>query len=500
MTSSQLAQLRDRLGRWLRTAARGPQSLRGRLLAAVVVLSLSALIVVGAATYLALGSYLRNNLDKQLDRSAPSVTRLVVSQFGEFGGGPGPSTVDPDTAISVYDSAGTLVGSTKVASLPNVKVGHPLTQPRTVTGSDHHSYRAVSRQASIAGNVYTINYGLPESRVDNVLERLLLLEIAVSAGVVVLLVGVGLVLVKIGLRPLARMGETAGAIAGGDLSRRVETANDRTEVGRLGLSLNAMLAQIEDEIAHRTASEERLRRFIADASHELRTPLTSIRGYAELFRRGAASRPEDLSVAMRRIEAEAGRMGGLVEDMLLLARLDEGRPLDRTPVDLAELASDAGTDARAIAPDRSVDVTVEGTTTVQGDDARLRQVFSNLVRNVLAHTPAGTPFGVRVRGMKDVVTVDVWDRGPGLDEVARKHAFDRFWRADPSRQRENALSGSGLGLSIVSALTEAHGGTVDALKTPGGGATFRLTFPAAAPKPVALQPVPVGQVSDWSSE
>jgi two-component system OmpR family sensor kinase len=193
-------------------------------------------------------------------------------------------------------------------------------------------------------------------------------------------------------------------------------------------------------------------------------------------------------------------MGGLVEDLLVLARLDEGRPLDRAPVDLAALAADAGDDARAIAPDRDVEITVEGSSVVSGDDARLRQVLSNLVRNVLAHTPAATPFGIRVIGTRSTVTVDVWDRGPGLDDTDREQVFDRFWRADPSRQRENGLSGAGLGLSIVSALTEAHGGTVAALETPGGGATFRLTFPKDGPKPAALQPSSVDQVSERSSE
>jgi two-component system OmpR family sensor kinase len=422
--------------------------------------------------YFSLGSYLRGNLDKHLERTAPNAVSL-------YNGEGLPRSVDPDTALTIYTADGAFVASPGAARLPDLKVGQAFNVPRTVTGSNGRDYRVISLQAVNRGTgiQYTISVGLPTSRVDNVLDRLLLLEIAVSAGVVILLIGVGLVLVNVGLRPLARMGDTAGAIAAGDLTQRVDTANERTEVGRLGLSLNSMLTQIENEIAQRTASEERLRRFIADASHELRTPLTSIRGYAELFRRGAESRPEDLALAMRRIEAEAGRMGGLVEDLLLLARLDEGRPLDSARVDLATIAADAGADARTIAPDRRVEVTVEGPTVVVGDDARLRQVLSNLVRNVLAHTPPGTPFGIRVKGDTGCATVDVWDRGPGLSQDTAAHAFDRFWRADPSRQRDNALSGSGLGLSIVAALTEAHGGTVATFPTPGGGATFRITLP-----------------------
>jgi two-component system OmpR family sensor kinase len=465
---------------------RGPRSLRSRLLAAVVVLSLAALIAVGVAMYFSLGSYLRGNLDKQLERTAPNAVSL-------YNGDGLPRSVDPDTALTIYTADGVFVASPGAARLPNLKTGQPFNVPRTVTGSNGSDFRVISLQAvnPRTGIQYTISVGLPTSRVDNVLDRLLLLEIAVSAGVVILLIGVGLVLVKVGLRPLAKMGDTAEAIAAGDLSRRVETATERTEVGRLGLSLNSMLTQIEDEIAQRTASEDRLRRFIADASHELRTPLTSIRGYAELFRRGAQSRPEDLALAMRRIEAEAGRMGGLVEDLLLLARLDEGRPLDSARVDLATIAADAGADARTIAPDRAVEVTVEGPTVVVGDDARLRQVLSNLVRNVLAHTPPGTPFGIRVKGETGCATVDVWDRGPGLSQDMAEHAFDRFWRADPSRQRDNALSGSGLGLSIVAALTEAHGGTVATLPTPGGGATFRIALPIQTDDAAAVDVTPV---------
>lgn len=477
MIPSAAQRFRSRLRPALRSAARGPQSVRSRLLLASVVLSLAAVLAVGIATYFSLGSYLRNNLDKQLQRNAPDVLQAANTE--------NLSPFDRDTAITLYTASGDPYRQVTTTVLPWVAPNATGLRYHNVTASDGRAYRVVAVPVASRTAVLTLVYGLPQSQVDNVLHRLLLLEIAVSTGVVVLLVGVGLVLVKVGLRPLARIGDTAGAIAAGDLSRRVETTNARTEVGRLGISLNAMLTQIEDEIAQRTASEERLRRFIADASHELRTPLTSIRGYAELFRRGAATRPDDLALVMRRIEAEAGRMGGLVEDLLLLARLDEGRPLNRAPVDLADLAADAGADARVLDPDRSVEVTVEGQTVVNGDDSRLRQVLSNLVRNVLAHTPTGTPFGIRVRGDDENVTVDVWDRGAGLDEETAAHAFDRFWRADLSRQRDDALSGSGLGLSIVAALTEAHGGTVTALETPGGGATFRIVIPAAmAPEAV----------------
>ncbi|HVV31458.1 MAG TPA: HAMP domain-containing sensor histidine kinase [Mycobacteriales bacterium] len=459
----------------VRAALTGPWSIRSRLLTAVVSLCLITIVVVSAATYFALGSYLRDRLDRQLADDSHNVIRLVNQASGGLAS-PGPPI--GDTAITLYNASRQAVLSYTAVQLPWQSAQPDGGSARTVTASNGAHYRVVVLPAhALDGTQVTIVYGLPVSQVDNVLHRLLLLELAVGGGAVVLLLVIGTVLVRVGLRPLDRIGVTAGKIAAGDLSRRVEPATERTEVGRLGLSLNAMLSQIEQEVAQRTASEERLRRFIADASHELRTPLTSIRGYAELFRRGARNRPEDLEIAMRRIEAEAGRMGGLVQDMLLLARLDEGRPLELASVDLAELARDAGSDARAVAPDRDVQVTVEGNAVVQGDDARLRQVLANLMRNVLAHTPAGTPCGLRVRGEPTDVVVEVWDRGPGLPPEAQARVFDRFWRGDPSRVRNSELSGSGLGLSIVAALVRAHGGTVQVGPTPGGGATFGVVLP-----------------------
>jgi two-component system OmpR family sensor kinase len=284
-------------------------------------------------------------------------------------------------------------------------------------------------------------------------------------------------LVRRELHPLEEMSTTAGAIAAGDLSQRVARADDVTEVGRLGTSLNTMLQQIEEAFAARQATEQQLRRFVADVSHELRTPLTSIRGYAELFRRGAASRPEDLATTMRRIEDEAQRMGVLVEDLLLLARLDEGRPLGREPVDLAALAEDIAGDARVAQPDRAVTVLgADQPAVVPGDDHRLRQAVANLVFNALQHTPAGSPVEVRlVRRPADVV-VEVVDHGEGLTMEDAPHVFERFWRPDASRTRQSG-GGAGLGLSIVASVAAAHGGSAEVGPTPGGGATFRLLLP-----------------------
>ena len=236
-----------------------------------------------------------------------------------------------------------------------------------------------------------------------------------------------------------------------------------------------MLGRIEDAFGERQRAEDQLRRFVADASHELRTPLTSIRGYAELFRAGAAERPEDLAMAMRRIEQEAARMGVLVDDLLLLARLDEGRPLRQEPVDLRALAADAVADARAAEPERPLQLDVNGPVLVTGDDARLRQVLSNLLANVRTHTPVDAPASVWVRAVDGEARVEVRDSGPGLDPTDAEQAFERFFRADASRHRSSG--GSGLGLAIVQAVTEAHGGHAGVESAPGEGATFWVELP-----------------------
>ncbi|WP_197286897.1 sensor histidine kinase [Planomonospora sphaerica] len=291
-------------------------------------------------------------------------------------------------------------------------------------------------------------------------------------------------LVRRGLRPLDRIVEAAADVGAGDLDRRIETGPAGSEVGRLGHALNAMLGQLERAFRQREESQERLRRFVADASHELRTPVATIRGYAELFRRGAASRPEDLAKAMSRIEAEAIRMGALVDEMLLLARLDRARPLERAPVELASLVADAVADTLAIEPDRPLRAEHPGPVEVPGDAARIRQAVGNLLANVLAHTPPGTPAVVRVRRDGGEAVIEVADEGPGLTEEQRALVFERFYRvehtrgADHARGGDRRRGGAGLGLAIVAAVAAAHGGRAEADSGPGKGAVFRMTLPA----------------------
>jgi two-component system OmpR family sensor kinase len=288
------------------------------------------------------------------------------------------------------------------------------------------------------------------------------------------------------------METTAAAIAEGDLGRRVPGESEGTEVGRLARTLNVMLTRIQGAFAARDAtenqlrqSEERLRRFVADASHELRTPVAAVGAYAELFERGAANRPEDLARVLSGIRSETARMGELVEDLLLLARLDEGRPLEQQNVELVGLVAEAVDAAAAVGPDWPVRLVANQAVEVIGDGARIRQVVDNLLANVRAHTPAGTVTTVRVGAREGSSVIEVSDNGPGLADDSSGRVFERFYRADPSRSRQNG--GAGLGLAIVAAIVAAHGGTVAASAAPGGGATFTVWLPSV---PATLSPPP----------
>jgi len=296
--------------------------------------------------------------------------------------------------------------------------------------------------------------------------------------------------VRLGLRPLEDMTDTARAIAGGDLRRRIRRSGDRGEVGRLGVALNGMLGQIEAAFAERTASEARLRRFVADASHELRTPLTSIRGYAELLRKGALDDEAARQEAAGRIEHEAMRMGVLVDDLLLLARLDQGRPLDRGPVDLAEVTARAVEATGAAHPDRSISLVAPGPVIVDADVGRIRQVVDNLLQNAMVHTPPGTAVRAEVRSGGGVAELVVADEGPGIAAEEIERVFDRFYRGASARGRP----GTGLGLSIVAALAAAHGGRAWAEAGPAAGARVVVELPlrrAAGDGPLSTQEAPL---------
>ena len=367
-------------------------SLRARLLIVTVALVGAGLFVANVAVYHELRDFLLQRVDQQL----VDAVRFAPGD----GGGPGPGELPLSTYVGFCDDHGTNVGGRFLGgsgySPPALPDGLPnSSSPGTTTiftapsTDGATTYRVLAR--GTAREPGTLVIAIPVGETFATLHRLLGVQLLVSLVVLLTVAALASWLVRIGLRPLEGIGTTAGAIAAGDLSRRVEPADERTEVGRLGLALNAMLAQIEAAFDQRRRSEERLRTFIADASHELRTPLTSIRGYAELFRRGADSRPEDLEKSMARIEAEAGRMGVLVDDLLLLARLDQGRPLERDPVDLTRVVGEAVDAARAIDPDRPVELEADGEVEVRGDELRLRQVLDNLLENARVHTPPKTP-------------------------------------------------------------------------------------------------------------
>ena len=464
------------------------QSLRGRLLIGVISLVVLGLLIADIATYAALQSSLISQLDDQIK----SGHNAAISGLGGPNEGPGQSGsgLPAGTVIELLSpSRGVLLakrlevpGSTASSAMPDLPEHLPAASEKAPafltlagTGGVAQYRAAIWPEDFFSGNYVVL--AIPMTGVLSTLSRLLELEAVISAGVVVATAILALLIIRISLRPLEKMGTVANEIAAGDLSRRVEPATGKTEIGRLGLALNGMLSQIESAFAERTASNGRLRRFVADASHELRTPLTSIRGYSEMLRRGAAESPTDAELARRRIEEEAIRMTGLVDDMLVLARVDQGRPLDHEPVDLQAIAGDAAADARAVAPQRDINLTVPGRVVVNGDDTRLRQVVGNLVRNALVHTPPKTPIDISLSTEDSVARLSVADHGPGLaaDDIDR--IFEPFYRADPSRSRDSG--GAGLGLSIVSAVVTAHGGHVKVRETEGGGATFEVELPLA---------------------
>ncbi|MFC6086125.1 sensor histidine kinase [Sphaerisporangium aureirubrum] len=474
-----------------------------RLVAGTLLLVTVAVTVTGGFAVRLLRGYLVERIDRQLGVAAgalrddreppprPPDAPGAARQFGLFY----MAILGPDGTV------GTTLQESPDSEPPRLPRITPdglagvFARPFTVTSPSGVPWRAQAVMANARIRVIAIRM----DDVDATVARLEVIVVSVGGGVLVVLGFACHWLVRRSLRPLAEIERTAEAIAGGDLSRRVPPRHRRTEMGRLGRAINGMLAQIETAFRDREASEtaarrsavearrseDRMRRFVADASHELRTPLTSIRGFAELYRH----EPPDLDEAARllgRIEDEAARMGLLVDDLLLLARLDQRRPLERRPVDVLSLAAGAVLDARTLAPDREIDLLrlddADTPVTVTGDEPRLRQVLGNLVGNVLRHTPAGTPFQLGVGVVAGAVVIEVTDRGPGIAAEHADRVFERFYRADPSRTRSDANGGTGLGLPIAAALVEAHDGRITLASTPEG-TTFRLAFPVPAPVP-----------------
>ncbi|MDQ2935677.1 MAG: HAMP domain-containing histidine kinase [Chloroflexota bacterium] len=446
-------------------------------------------MVADIATYLTLQSSLVSRIDEQLQKlsTVRAANVVLAAPLCKPRGASGPADVFPGGTImeliaadgSVVAACGvSLAGSTAAPVLPksfrSAGEGRPV-QPYTVDGTGGVSkYRMTNwHENALGGGMVVV--AIPLTPVQETLSQLLQLEAQIGLGVLLSVAVLALLIISIGLRPLRQMGIVAQDIAAGDLSKRVEPATPKTEIGRLGLALNGMLSQIEAAFAERTESNMRLRRFIADASHELRTPLTSIRGYSEMLRRGASQSLTDSELARRRIEEESVRMTSLVDDMLLIARLDQGRPLEKKLVDLQAIAQDAAADARAVAPQREITLTAPASVVVEGDDTRLRQVLGNLVRNAIVHTPAQTAIEIAVSTVDGVGRMSVADHGPGLPDEELDRIFEPFYRADPSRSRDSG--GAGLGLSIVSAVVSAHGGHVTVSETNGGGATFEVELP-----------------------
>lgn len=493
---------------WARTP------LLARLVGITTALLALGLSFAGAITTTSLSGFLVDQVDDRLRVQADTSREGLYKAYREGGDSLQGVTLqswgDRDFAVEVrilgssttFDPQGTTLATEGAPRFPEVDID---TLDGTTTTTVSSSVRGATWRVAVAPmrlNGTTIGYvayAEPLAAVQNTVRQAAFLLWTSALAILVIGAVVGTWAVRRSLRGLREIEGTAAQIAAGDLSQRVPPAPETTEVGRLGAALNSMLAQIETAFDARTRSEERMRRFVADASHELRTPLAAIRGYGELYRMGALTEKDQVDDTMRRIEQSAARMGGLVEDLLSLARLDADRPGRTEPVDLAVLATDAAHDLRALDPSREVRVgpladtpaAVTGGgpasdsggaavgTVVRGDEARLRQVVANLVGNVARHTPAGTPAELGVGRVGDRVVLEVRDHGPGIAPEHAARVFERFYRVDASRTRDGTGGGAGLGMAIVAAIVEAHHGDVAITQTPGGGATIRVALPAA---------------------
>lgn len=493
--------------------------LRLKLVTSVLTLVAVALLVISSLTAYFLRNYLQGQVDGQVRSTAQGLGQLLPKlRSGEVG-----AMLPSDYVVIVADEQQVYqpkyddrsYDPDQLPAFPTSRAGFEAEEgePQTVLSHNGYTRWRVYYAPQPDGSVLAV--GQPLTDVDRAVKQLVWIDLLVGGAVLIMLASVGAAIVRTSLKPLVEIEQTAAAIAGGDLTRRVPDPEEgqeypTSELGRLSRALNAMLTQIEAAFTARAASEtsarwaesaardaaaaarasesrairseERMRQFVADASHELRTPLTTIRGFAELYRQGAARAPEQTAGLLRRIEDEAARMGLLVEDLLLLARLDRERPLSLAPVELPVLASDAVQAARAMDPDRRIDLDIEpgsGPLVVFADDARLRQVIGNLVTNALTHTPPDAEIRLRLRAETgNLAVIEVADTGPGLSPEQAERVFERFYRADAARtRRADGNTGTGLGLAIVAALVTAHHGSVEVVETPGGGATFRVRLP-----------------------
>lgn len=478
-------------------------SLRARLVIGVVILAAVGFTASGIAAQSALHSFLINQVDNEISGVVGgNFQRLIDAGIESDDIGqprhhendgdeddrpaPGPLRRLPSsTSLTLLDAQGEIVGqlggetnsqsiNKYIAGITPGQAGIKEGVPYTLD-AEGNDFRVIVRTLPNASGSVVVGKSLDS--VDSILHRLQALLLFISALALLLIALLSRTVIKIGLKPLVGVEETAEKIAAGDLSARMPDSKPGTEVGRLVSSLNAMLGRIESSFAARTTSENKLRRFVADASHELRTPLTAIRGFAELHRQGAVQGEDKVKEVMQRIESESKRMGDLVEDLLLLARMDQSREMEAKPVNISELIIDAVESARAAGPLHPIKVSMpQDEIYILGDNNRIHQVVANLLANARTHTPDGTSITVTLSQSNDGTSISVADNGPGLSEEDQKKIFERFYRADKSRQRTSS-EGSGLGLSIVDAVMSAHNGTVTVDSAPGEGATFTLFFP-----------------------
>ena len=483
--NSPLSRVRTPLSLW---------SLRNRLILSAVVMASLAIVASDFAANAALRGYLISQVDNQLiNISGSSLTRLDRA-------GIAPTEIDQDdspfkilaplrgvptaTSVTLLDIEGNLIGqvggelggkSFAVTGMKIVEVAKYKNKPFTIAGDNGEpDIRALAQVLPTGMGTVIVANSLEE--VDKTLNRLRFLFLILGSIALLAIALASRWIIALGLKPLEQVEDTAEAIAAGDLSARLPAAKPDTEVGRLTTALNTMLARIEESFAIRVESESKLRRFVADASHELRTPLTAIRGFAELHRQGAVVGEDKTKELINRIEKESIRMSSLVEDLLLLARLDQSRELAADPVDLNTLITEVTASARAAGPDHPIEVKLgESEIFVLGDSLRIHQVIANLLANARTHTPAGTKIVITAEQGINETTVSVSDNGPGLSQADQERIFERFYRADPARVR-NSIEGSGLGLSIVDAVMSAHGGYVSVKSKLGEGSTFTLHF------------------------